>query len=33
LTNARFPQDAPPLYGDAHAATRIAEALYSLTPA
>jgi UDP-N-acetylglucosamine 2-epimerase len=33
LKEARFPKDAPPLYGDGHAATRIAEALYSLTPA
>ena len=33
LTNARFPDDAPPLYGDGHAAGRIAQALYSLTPA
>ena len=33
LTNARFPEDAPLLYGDGHAAARIAEALYSLTPA
>jgi UDP-N-acetylglucosamine 2-epimerase len=33
LASARFPDDAPPLYGDGHAAARIAEALYSLTPA
>jgi UDP-N-acetylglucosamine 2-epimerase len=33
LTNGRFPQDAPLLYGDGHAATRIAEALYTLTRA
>jgi UDP-GlcNAc3NAcA epimerase len=33
LENARFPDDAPPLYGDGHAAERIAGALYSLTPA
>jgi UDP-GlcNAc3NAcA epimerase len=33
LTKARFPEDAPPLYGDGHAAARIAEALYTLTPA
>ena len=33
LAEARFPENAPPLYGDAHAAERIAEALYSLTPA
>jgi UDP-GlcNAc3NAcA epimerase len=32
LENARFPDDAPPLYGDGHAAERIAEALYTLTP-
>jgi len=24
---ARFPRDAPPLYGDGHAATRVADAL------
>ena len=29
LAAARFPQDAPPLYGDGHAAERIAAALYS----
>ncbi|MFL5955801.1 MAG: non-hydrolyzing UDP-N-acetylglucosamine 2-epimerase [Gaiellaceae bacterium] len=28
LTAARFPADAPPLYGDGHAAERIAAALY-----
>jgi UDP-GlcNAc3NAcA epimerase len=33
LENASFPDDAPPLYGDGHAAERIADALYSLTPA
>jgi hypothetical protein len=33
LWGARFPRDAPPLYGDGHAAARIAEALYTLTPA
>jgi UDP-GlcNAc3NAcA epimerase len=33
LEHARFPEEAPPLYGDGHAAERIAEALYSLTPA
>jgi UDP-N-acetylglucosamine 2-epimerase len=33
LTDAHFPEDAPPLYGDGHAAARIAEALYSLTRA
>jgi UDP-GlcNAc3NAcA epimerase len=32
LVDARFPEDAPPLYGDGHAAERIAEALYTLTP-
>ena len=31
LEQATFPQDAPPLYGDGHAAARIAEALYTLT--
>ena len=29
LRTARFPADAPPLYGDGHAAERIAAALYS----
>src|SRR5512146_253656 len=29
LKHARFPADAPPLYGDGHAAERIAAALYS----
>jgi UDP-GlcNAc3NAcA epimerase len=33
LENADFPKDAPPLYGDGHAAERIAEALYTLQPA
>jgi UDP-GlcNAc3NAcA epimerase len=33
LESARFPDDAPPLYGDGHAAEKIADALYSLTPA
>ena len=33
LEDASFPGDAPPLYGDGHAAERIAEALYSLTRA
>ena len=33
LSNARFPDDAPPLYGDGHAAEMIAEALYTLTRA
>jgi UDP-N-acetylglucosamine 2-epimerase len=32
LENARFPADAPQLYGDGRAATRIAEALYTLLP-
>jgi UDP-N-acetylglucosamine 2-epimerase len=32
LADASFPQDAPPLYGDGHAAERIAEALYTLPP-
>ena len=29
LAAARFPADAPPLYGDGHAAERIAAALYA----
>jgi UDP-N-acetylglucosamine 2-epimerase len=29
LALARFPDDAPPLYGDGHAAERVAAALYS----
>jgi UDP-GlcNAc3NAcA epimerase len=33
LSNARFPNNSPPLYGDGHAAERIAEALYTLRPA
>ena len=33
LEEASFPEDAPELYGDGHAATRIAEALYTLTRA
>jgi UDP-GlcNAc3NAcA epimerase len=33
LEHASFPKDAPELYGDAHAATAIAEALYTLRPA
>jgi len=33
LENARFPDDAPPLYGNGHAAEGIADALYSLTRA
>ena len=32
LADASFPEDAPPLYGDGHAAERIAEALYTLPP-
>jgi UDP-N-acetylglucosamine 2-epimerase len=32
LEDAAFPEDAPPLYGDGHAAERIAEALYTLSP-
>ena len=31
LMDARFPADAPPLYGDGHAAARIADALYTLS--
>jgi UDP-GlcNAc3NAcA epimerase len=30
LAEAHFPENAPPLYGDGHAAERIAEALYTL---
>ena len=30
LAKARFPERAPPLYGDGHAAERIADALYTL---
>ena len=33
LENAAFPEDAPSLYGDGHAARKIAEALYTLPPA
>ena len=33
LEKARFPEEAPPLYGDGHTAKRIAEALYTLQPA
>jgi UDP-GlcNAc3NAcA epimerase len=33
LESARFPDDAPPLYGDGHAAERIADALYTLRAA
>ncbi len=29
---ARFPDDAPPLYGDGHAASRVAAALYATPP-
>jgi len=32
LADASFPENAPPLYGDGHAAERIAEALYTLPP-
>ncbi len=32
LENASFPDGAPPLYGDGHAAEGIAEALYTLQP-
>jgi UDP-N-acetylglucosamine 2-epimerase len=32
LEEATFPSDAPELYGDGHAAERIAEALYTLQP-
>jgi UDP-N-acetylglucosamine 2-epimerase len=32
LARAAFPQDAPQLYGDGHAAAAIAEALYTLRP-
>jgi UDP-GlcNAc3NAcA epimerase len=31
LVQSRFPADAPPLYGDGHAAARIADALYTLS--
>jgi UDP-GlcNAc3NAcA epimerase len=31
LVKTRFPADAPPLYGDGHAAARIADALYTLS--
>ena len=33
LANARFPESAPALYGDGHAAERIADTLYTLAPA
>jgi UDP-N-acetylglucosamine 2-epimerase len=33
LDRARFPDDAPELYGDGHTAARIADALYTLRPA
>jgi hypothetical protein len=29
VANASFPPDAPPLYGDGHAAGRVAAALYA----
>jgi len=32
VRDARFPTDAPPLYGDGHAAGRVATALYASTP-
>jgi UDP-N-acetylglucosamine 2-epimerase len=32
VAEARFPDAAPPLYGDAHASGRIAAALYASTP-
>jgi len=32
VASARFPSDAPNLYGDGHAAGRIAAALYSRRP-
>jgi UDP-N-acetylglucosamine 2-epimerase len=32
VKNAHFPEDAPPLYGDGHAAGRIAAALYPSSP-
>jgi UDP-N-acetylglucosamine 2-epimerase len=32
VRDAHFPDDAPPLYGDGHAAGRIATALYASTP-
>jgi len=32
IDEARFPEDAPELYGDGRAATRIADALYTLAP-
>jgi UDP-GlcNAc3NAcA epimerase len=33
VREARMPEERPQLYGDGHAAARIAEALYTLTPA
>ena len=33
VASARMPEQRPQLYGDGHAAARIAEALYTLTPA
>ncbi len=33
LANAHFPEDAPELYGDGHAAEKIADAVYTLTRA
>ena len=32
LAAARFPEDAPPLYGDGHASDRVAAALYASRP-
>jgi UDP-N-acetylglucosamine 2-epimerase len=32
VASARFPDDAPPLYGDGHAAGRVAAALYATPP-
>jgi UDP-N-acetylglucosamine 2-epimerase len=32
LTNATFPEDAPPLYGDGHASERVVAALYPSAP-
>jgi hypothetical protein len=33
VAEARMPQERPQLYGDGRAAARIADALYTLTPA
>jgi UDP-GlcNAc3NAcA epimerase len=32
VEGAKFPDDAPQLYGDGHTAARIADALYTLRP-